>query len=78
MIDVFVHDICAGSDALSFRQAVFNGQFPETLFAFGLPAFTAFPHDPKVIATRALMAFTNVQLLSLADRCVFAARIEGL
>lgn len=58
-----------GSETLSIRQGIFNANFPETLFTFGLPGMYAFPPDPKVMGTRAVMAFTNIQLLSLADRC---------
>lgn len=56
-----------GSEAASARQTVFNNHFPETLFAFGVPASCAFPPEPRVIATRALMAFTNIEVLSMAD-----------
>jgi hypothetical protein len=57
-----------GSEAASVRQTIFNCNFPETLFSFGISASGVFPSDPKVMATRILMAFTNVQLLSYADR----------
>jgi hypothetical protein len=58
----------SGSEAASVRQTIFNSNFPETLFSFGVAASYVFPSDPKVMATRVLMAFTNVQLLSYADR----------
>lgn len=59
-----------GSDPTSIRQSIFNANFPETLFAFGIPGCYVLPPDPKVINTRMLMAFTNVHLLSYADTSV--------